>query len=605
MEVLCIALLTGIGFVVAYHTYGRWLGSKIFALSAKAVCPSRKLEDGVDFVPTKKSVIFGHHFTSIAGTGPIVGPAIAIMWGWVPALLWVVFGSILIGAVHDFGALVVSLRNNGQTVGDIAGRLLNKRVRLLFLFILFMALTVVLAIFGLVIAAVFKQYPAAIFPCVVQIPIAVSIGVMLHRKGVGLLLPSIAALTVMYLSVIYGDTGILGEWNAAMAGWSIWTWVVVLLGYSYVASVLPVWTLLQPRDYVNSLQLISALALIMLGLFAAAIAGGAGDAKLTMVAPAFNPHPEGAPMIFPFLFITIACGAVSGFHCLVSSGTSSKQISSEPDARFVGYGSMLMEGFLATLVILACGAGLGLGVTTAGGETLIGEAAWAERYASWGAAKGLGAKVGAFVDGSANFLMALGLSAGVAVALMGVLVASFAGTTLDTACRLQRYVIQELGRTLSPEDGGVFAWLKNKHGATIFAVCIAGAMAAVPPSGSEWTLANAGKGGLILWPLFGATNQLLAGLCFMVITFYLWRRGKPVWFLVIPMIFMLIMPLWAMLHQLFSAPGWLVGENPDYLLGGIGLATVALEIWMIFEGWQLFPKAKGVLEDGALDAETA
>jgi len=605
MEVLCIALLAGIGFVVAYHTYGRWLGSKIFALSAKAVCPSRKLEDGVDYVPTKKSIIFGHHFTSIAGTGPIVGPAIAIMWGWVPALLWVVFGSILVGAVHDFGALVVSLRNNGQTVGDIAGRLLNKRVRLLFLFILFMALTVVLAIFGLVIAAVFKQYPAAIFPCVVQIPIAIAIGVMLHRKGFGLLAPSIAALAVMYLSVIYGDSGILGEWNAAMAGWSIWTWVVVLLGYSYVASVLPVWTLLQPRDYVNSLQLISALALIVLGLFAAAISGGAGDAQLTMVAPAFNAHPEGAPMIFPFLFITIACGAVSGFHCLVSSGTSSKQISSEPDARFVGYGSMLTEGFLATLVILACGAGLGLGVATAGGETLIGEAAWAERYASWGAAKGLGAKVGAFVDGSANFLMALGLSTGVAVALMGVLVASFAGTTLDTACRLQRYVIQELGRTLSPHDGGVFAWLKNKHGATIFAVCIAGAMAAVPPSGGEWTLENAGKGGLILWPLFGATNQLLAGLSFMVITFYLWRRGKPVWFLVIPMIFMLIMPLWAMLHQLFSAPGWLVGEKPDYLLGGIGLATVALEIWMIFEGWQLFPKAKGVLEEGALDAETA
>ena len=366
----------------------------------------------MDYVPTKKSVIFGHHFTSIAGTGPIVGPAIAIMWGWVPALLWVVFGSILVGAVHDFGALVVSLRNNGQTVGDIAGRLLNKRVRLLFLLILFMALTVVLAIFGLVIAAVFKQYPAAIFPCVVQIPIAIAIGVMLHRKGVGLLVPSIAALAVMYLSVIYGDVGILGEWNAAMAGWSIWTWVVVLLGYSYVASVLPVWTLLQPRDYVNSLQLISALALIVLGLFAAALAGGAGDAQLTMVAPAFNAHPEGAPMIFPFLFITIACGAVSGFHCLVSSGTSSKQISSEPDARFVGYGSMLTEGFLATLVILACGAGLGLGVATAGGETLIGEAAWAERYASWGAAKGLGAKVGAFVDGSANFLMALGLSGG-------------------------------------------------------------------------------------------------------------------------------------------------------------------------------------------------
>ena len=586
MEVLLIALGAGFGFVVAYHTYGKWLGSKIFGLSAKAVCPSVKLEDGVDYVPTKKSVIFGHHFTSIAGTGPIVGPAIAIMWGWVPALLWVVFGSILIGAVHDFGALVVSLRNNGQTVGDIAGRLLNK-----------------LAIFGLVIAAVFKQYPAAIFPCVVQIPIAVAIGVMLHRKGFGLLMPSVLALGVMYLSVIFGDSGFLGSINETMAGWSVWTWVVVLLGYSYVASVLPVWTLLQPRDYVNSLQLISALGLIVAGLFVAAFGGGQGGTELTMVAPAFNPTPEGAPMIFPFLFITIACGAVSGFHCLVSSGTSSKQISSEPDARFVGYGSMLTEGFLATLVILACGAGLGLGVVSGGGEALVGEAAWAERYASWGAAKGLGAKVGAFVDGSANFLMAIGLSTGVAVALMGGLVASFAGTTLDTACRLQRYVIQEIGRTLSPNEEGLLGFLRNKHGATIFAIVLAGAMAAVPPAGQEWSVANAGKGGLLLWPLFGATNQLLAGLSFLVITFYLWRRGKPVWFLAIPMVFMLITPVWAMYYQLFDSPGWLVSDSPDYLLGGIGLATIALEVWMIIEAVKLFPKAKGVLEPSLVEPD--
>ncbi|HMP83848.1 MAG TPA: carbon starvation CstA family protein, partial [Verrucomicrobiota bacterium] len=170
MSVLLIAILTGLGFVVAYHTYGRWLGHKIFSLSAKAVCPSMRLKDGVDYVPTPKSVVFGHHFTSIAGTGPIVGPAIAIMWGWLPALLWVVFGSIFIGAVHDLGALVVSLRNNGQTVGDIAGRVMNRRVRVLFLLVLVMALTVVLAIFGLVIASVFRLYPAAIFPCTIQIP---------------------------------------------------------------------------------------------------------------------------------------------------------------------------------------------------------------------------------------------------------------------------------------------------------------------------------------------------------------------------------------------------------------------------------------------------
>jgi len=612
MATLLIALLSAIGFIVAYHTYGRWLGSKIFRLSADAICPSERLEDGVDYVPTKKSIVFGHHFTSIAGTGPIVGPAIAIMWGWVPALLWVVLGSIFIGAVHDFGALVVSLRNNGQTVGDIAGRVLNKRVRLLFLFILFMALTVVLAIFGLVIAAVFKQYPASIFPCIVQIPIAVAIGVLLHRKGVGLLLPSLIALAVMYLTVVFGNVGLLSEFNSALAAWPIWTWVVVLLGYSYVASVLPVWTLLQPRDYINSLQLISALALIVFGLFVAAFVGftpvGGEKQTLQMVAPAFEMNPKGAPFIFPFLFITIACGAVSGFHCLVSSGTSSKQLKKEPDARFIGYGSMLTEGFLATLVILACGAGLGLGVVR-GDELLTGRSAWDAQYTSW-AAMNLGAKVGAFVNGSANFLQALGLSAAVAVALMGVLVASFAGTTLDTACRLQRYVVQELAATIGGKarDEGVrpaapFALLQNKHGATIFAVVIATAMAAVPPGGADWTLANAGKGGLILWPLFGATNQLLAGLSFLVITFYLWRRGRAVWFLVIPAIFMLIMPMWAMIHQLFFAPGWLVSGQPDYLLGGIGLATIALEIWMIVEAVRLFPKVKGVVEENALDQQ--
>ena len=679
MATLLIALLAGVGFIVAYHTYGRWLGSKIFRLSADAICPSERLKDGVDYVPTSKSVVFGHHFTSIAGTGPIVGPAIAIMWGWVPALLWVVLGSIFIGAVHDFGALVVSLRNNGQTVGDIAGRVLNKRVRLLFLFTLFMALTVVLAIFGLVIAAVFKQYPAAIFPCVVQIPIAITIGVLLHRKGIGLLLPSLIALSVMYLTVIFGNEGPLGAFNKSLASWPIWTWVVVLLGYSYIASVLPVWTLLQPRDYINSLQLISALALIVLGLCASAFMNftpsGGTVQELKFVAPAFQMHPAGAPMIFPFLFITIACGAVSGFHCLVSSGTSSKQLKHEPDARFVGYGSMLTEGFLATLVIIACGAGLGLGAGLMFSEneqkqktaqvTLVGEGkrivesveggfvvsdpaaegkppvkitsvnanhfaeqnlffdfsgeepralaagttAWNSRYESWSSAKGLPAKVGAFVDGSANFLKSLGFPTAIAIALMGVLVASFAGTTLDTACRLQRYVVQELAVTLGGKTGGgdqpsaIFALLQNKHGATIFAVVIAAAMAAIPQGDAAWSLANAGKGGLTLWPLFGATNQLLAGLSFLVIMFYLWRRGRPVWFLAIPAVFMLVMPMWAMIHQLFFSPGWLVSDKPDYLLGGIGLATIALEIWMIVEAVRLFPKVKGVVEENALDQQ--
>jgi carbon starvation protein len=630
MDVLLIALLSGIGFVVAYHTYGRWLGRRVFALSTAAVCPSEALNDGQDFVPTPKSVVFGHHFTSIAGTGPIVGPAIAIIWGWLPALLWVLVGSIFIGAVHDLGSLVVSLRNRGQTVGDIAGRLLNARVRLLFLLVLLLALTIVLAVFGIVIASVFRQYPSAIFPCVVQVPLAIAIGLWLRRRGASLLMPSLGALALMYLSVIYGDVGALHAINTGMAAWPTWVWVVVLLAYSYLASVLPVWLLLQPRDYINALQLLSALGLVVAGLFVAAIIGGAPVATLDgmtrptleLVAPVVNWNPSGAPLVVPFLFITVACGAISGFHCLVSSGTSSKQLRRETDAQFVGYGGMVLEGFLAVIVILACAAGLGLGVTLNDGRVLTGDAAWMSRYGEWRTA--LGPMVAAFVDGSANFLGALGISRAIGVALMGVMVASFAATTLDTSCRLQRYVIQELatalaerrlrvGRSTGPASasGGLLALIcgpfRGKHGATILAVMLAALLAAVPPPGQPWALATAGTGGLILWPLFGATNQLLGGLAFLVISFYLWRRGRAVWFVVVPMVFMLVMPAWAMIAQSFVGdahnPSWI--SQKRWTLVGIAVATLALEAWMIVEAVRLFPRARGVMEETAVGLASA
>ena len=643
MTTLAIAIGALVLYLVAYHTYGKFLARKIFKLDPEAAVPSVELNDDKDYVPTKKGIIFGHHFTSIAGTGPIVGPALAVIWGWVPALLWVLFGSILIGAVHDFGSLVVSMRNRGQTVGDIAGRVLAPRTRILFLSILFMALTIVLAIFGLVIAAVFRMYPASIFPCLVQIPLAILIGTWLHRKGMNILLPSLIALAVMYGTVYYGNDGALGDLNAWLAGLPTLTWVVVLLVYSYIASVLPVWTLLQPRDFINSLQLLSAVALVVLGLIAAAFIGGApvepGAARpaLEIVAEPFRLSPEGAPWIFPFLFVTIACGAISGFHCLVSSGTSSKQIKCEPDAQFVGYGSMLTEGFLAVLVILACVAGIGLGIKGADGTSILtGAAAYDARYETWGAAAGLGAKVGAFVEGSANFLTALGLPATFAVALMGVFVASFAATTLDTACRLQRYVTQELASTFAPKistsalaaeaydfddntkgadrttgeaaDLGAhrfnpFVWLTNKHGATIFAIIIAGIIAALPLPGAEWSWNTAGKGGLILWPLFGATNQLLGGLAFLVITFWMWRRKLPVWFVLLPTVFMLILPGIAMAMQLFEAEGWLATRQ--WHLVFIGLATVALQVWMIVEAIIAWPAAKGILEPALPPLRTA
>ena len=598
MSTLLIALGSLVLYLIAYNTYGKWLSKKIFRLDPDAKVPSIELEDGKDFVPTSKGVIFGHHFTSIAGTGPIVGPALAVIWGWVPALLWVLFGSIFIGAVHDFGSLVVSMRNRGQSVGDIAGRVLAPRTRTLFLSILFLALTIVLAIFGLVIAAVFKMFPASIFPCLVQIPLAVGIGVILHRKGVNLLIPSLFALGFMYLTVVFGDWGPLHAINTYLSDLPIVAWVVILLVYSYIASVLPVWTLLQPRDFINSLQLLSALGLVVVGLVVAGLFGyGEGETKqsLEIVAPALRlgeNAPAGAPFIFPFLFITIACGAVSGFHCLVSSGTSSKQLRCETDAKAVGYGSMLTEGFLAVLVILACVSGLGLGIKgPTEGSILTGEAAYMARYETWGASSGLAAKVGAFVDGSANFLKALGLPGTFAVALMGVFVASFAATTLDTACRLQRYVTQELAAGLKIKP------LTNKHGATIFAIIIAGAIAAMPAPGATWEIANLGKGGLILWPLFGATNQLLGGLAFLVILFWMWRRQLPIWFVAIPAVFMLILPALAMWMQLFNGDSaWLTGTKPNYLLSFFGISTLALEAWIVYEALAAWPKAKGILE---------
>lgn len=598
MNVLLIALAALILYLVAYHTYGRWLARKIFRLDALAETPAYALEDGNDYVPTPRQVVFGHHFTSIAGTGPIVGPALAVIWGWVPALLWVLFGSILIGAVHDFGSLVISLRNRGQTIGDIAGRVLAPRARFLFLGILFLALTIVLAIFGLVIAAVFRTFPSAIFPCLVQVPLAVLIGLFLHRKGVGLLIPSVVALALMYASVYYGDAGWLGSFNQALAQWSTITWVIVLLIYSYVASVLPVWALLQPRDYINSLQLLSSLALVLMGMCVAAFVGGVpveqGGVRpaLELAAPAFRLSVEGAPAIFPFLFVTVACGAISGFHCLVSSGTSSKQLRNEKDAQLVGFGSMLTEGFLATLVILACTAGIGLGAHAIAGDAnssiLTGADAYQARYATWSGLNGLGAKVSAFVDGAANLLKVVGIGPAMAVALMGVFVASFAATTLDSACRLQRYVTQELART-----SGI-RLLQGKHAATLFAIGIAGLIAALPLPGKEWTWASAGSGGLILWPLFGATNQLLGGLAFLVILFWLRRRKLPIGFVLLPTVFMLILPASAMLIELMQPSGWIA--TGQWHLVGIGVATVLLELWMIVEAMLAWKSSNAVLE---------
>ena len=609
MQTLLIAVGAFVAYLVAYNTYGRWLARRIFMLDANATCPSEQINDGRDFVPTRRSIVFGHHFTSIAGTGPIVGPAIAVFWGWLPALLWVLFGSIFIGAVHDFGSLVVSLRSRGQTIGDVAARMINKRARVLFLLILFLALTVVIGIFGLVIAIIFATYPGSVFPIWIQIPIAIAVGWLVYKRGGSPLLLGLLALVVMYATIWIGAYQLridLTQWGLPITGTAaiaqnmspyanaVVVWTLALLVYCFFASVLPVWLLLQPRDFINSQQLYVALALLFIGLLITPFLSSGG---LEFVAPAINHLPADfhAPPIWPFLFITIACGAVSGFHCLVSSGTTSKQIRNERDAQMVGYGSMLLEGGLAVLVILACSAGLGKGVYDYDAgvgryvahvdpqtqQPLVGRAAWEKYYGAkhWNEFQ-LREKIGGFIEGGANMLRGVGVPVTFGISLMAVLVACFAATTLDTATRLQRYVISELGAAVR------FAPLQNKYAATTVAVVAGGAIAMIAgPAGP-------GSGGMILWPIFGATNQLLAGLAFIVIAFYLLRLNKPIWFLVPPLLLMLILPNWAMAINL--AQWW---DDGSVVLLAVGIAITLLEVWMIVEAALLFGRIRGVAPD--------
>ena len=553
MNSLLLAALMFAGYIVAYHTYGKYIGRRIFKVDPKAQCPSKQLQDNVDFVPTDKHILFGHHFTSIAGLGPIVGPAIAVIWGWVPAVIWVFFGSILMGAVHDFGSLIVSIRSQGHSIGDLAADIVNSRVRTLFLLIVFFGLWIVIAVFALIIAILFNMYPQAVIPVWFEIPIAVYLGYLVYKKGKSHVTLGIAAIILMYVTVMIG--AYIPLQMPALFGISpLAVWIVILLAYAYIASILPVQILLQPRDYINSHQLIVAMGLLSLGVLVA---------HPSLTAPAVDMTPKGAPPMLPFLFVVIACGAISGFHSLVASGTSSKQCDSERSALFIGYGGMLMESALATLVVIAIAAGLGMGLGTDDGRILRGIAAFNHHYSDWAAASGLAAKLAAFVTGSANMIEAIGIPAKITIAIMGVFLVSFAATTMDSAVRIQRYVVTELAGAWNVKP------FTKKHNATLVAVISAFILAFYNGSG---------KGALTLWPLFGAVNQLLAGLALLVITIYLIKRRINAAYTAFPMVFMIVMTGWAMMANLKN---FLAASN--WLLFAIGIAVFVLEIWMIAE----------------------
>jgi len=570
MDTLLLILICGGGYLVAYHTYGRVLAKKIFRLDKNALVPSVEQQDGVDYVPTRKGIIFGHHYTSIAGTGPIVGPAIGIIWGWLPALLWVFFGSIFMGAVHDFGALVISLRNEGKSISEVAAKYINMRVRFIFFAVVFLSLLIVIAIFGVVIAAVFTRFPSAVIPVWLQIPIAVALGFAVYKKTANVAIATAIAVFGMYLCIAVGSL-IPVRPGTAFGIPPTGLWVIILLIYAWVASTLPVTTLLQPRDYINAWQLFIAMGLLVSGVVVSSLSDG-----LPLVAPAFNRAlPAGTPPIWPFMFVIIACGAISGFHSLVASGTSSKQVAKETDCQFVGYGSMLLESFLAVLVLVCVAAGIGMALKLDDGTILTGQAAWQHQYGTWIGEKGLSDKIAPVVIGAANMMAKLGLPETVGITLMGVFIASFAGTTLDTSTRIQRYVVSELANDLR------IPFFANRWIATTFVVLTAAGLAFA--TGAD------GTGAMKLWPLFGTANQLLAALALLVVTLYLKSKGGMKYIVTaLPCIIMLVITNWALVKNeiIFLTNEKYAGEK--WLLSIIGAGIFVLALWMTIEASMAF-----------------
>ncbi|MGA7616896.1 MAG: carbon starvation protein A [Thermoanaerobaculia bacterium] len=551
MNAIIIAVV-GLGaFLVAYLLYARFLADRIFRLDPDAVTPAHEFSDDQDFVPTNKHVLWGHHFTSVAGAAPIVGPAIAVFWGWLPALLWVVLGTIFFAGAHDFGTLWISARHQGRSIGSLTEDVVSRRSRTLFMIVIFLLLLMVNAVFAIVIARLFVQFPGSVVPVWFSLPLAMLIGWIIYRRKGKLLWPSIGALIALYVVIWFGSKMpvVLPKMLFGLPPAAIW--VIVLFIYAWVASRLPVWLMLQPRDYINSHQLIVGLGILYVGLFVG---------HPSMAAPAWNPATAGAPPLVPILFITIACGAISGFHGLVSSGTSSKQLDRETDAKFVGYMGAIGEGALALGSILVVTAGLAAT-----------RAEWfGTFYQSWSSASGGAASF--FVKGLAHMAEYLGVPAPIGEVFASVIVVSFAATTMDTGVRLQRYIIAELGDQYRIEI------LKEPTVATTIAAgsCLLLAFGAHAPGG------GVGSGGLVIWPLFGTTNQLLAALSLIVLSVYLRKLGRSILPTIIPMIFLLVMTIWAMVESLGR---WFLGDSPNYLMGVIGLIVLFAAVWMALEAW--------------------
>lgn len=549
-------MLLGLGiFILGYFIYSKYLARRVFQLDESFETPAHELNDGIDYVPTNKFILWGHHFTSVAGAAPIVGPAIAVIWGWLPAFLWVTIGTVFFAGMHDFGALWASGRNKGRSIGALSARYIGKRGANLFLVVIFLLLLMVIAAFAVVIKNLLISTPTSVIPTWGAILVALLVGVAVYRLRWPLVPVTIVGVTALYALIVVGNSVpvVLPE-NFLGIGPATF-WILTLFIYGAIASLLPVWVLLQPRDYINGVQLFVGLGL----LYGAVLIGTLfADVKHQIVAPMWNTAvPDGTPNMVPLLFVTIACGAISGFHGMVSSGTSSKQIDKETDQRFVGYFGAVGEGLLSLGTILA---------VVAGFRTV---AEWDAVYSAFGAGG-----VNAFVEGGGMLMEdGLGLPASLSATVLATMAVLFAATTMDTGMRLLRFVVQEMGDVMKIKV--------TKFPATVIVVVVG--------LGLTFSQGLDGEGGLRIWPLFGTTNQLLASLTLSILAVMLIRKRRNPWPALIPLVIVFVMSFWAAFEQL----GDLMNpENPDWLLFALDVIIIIISAWVAVEAIAAMRRAR-------------
>ncbi len=550
-----VLIIIGLGiYLVFYHLYGKYLQRSIVGKSDKET-PAKRLYDGVDYVPANKYVLFGHHFASIAGAAPIVGPVIALAWGWLPALLWIWFGNVFIGAVHDYLSLMSSVRYDGHSIQWVAGKVIKKRTSYIFAWFIFFVLILVVAAFGAVLGKIFVKQAAVPTAYFLQIFFAIILGFIMYRLKWSFGVSSIIAIIMLAASI----------WAAVYYPFhaSYQTWMIVFLIYIIIAAALPVNILLQPRDYMNAWLLVFGL---VIGGIAVLLAGKPMSIPETTMFSA--PIIGGKPSPFwPTIPLIIACGSLSGFHALVGSGTTSKQLSEEIEGLFIGYGGMLTEGFLSTLVVLSIGiAGAGL-LGSAKSSILTNPTAFGNNYLH--IMKSSGGPVGLFAKSYAAVVyMVLGIPKKFMVLLAAMWVASFAMTTLDTTNRLARYTFAEIMEPIKDKARGLYDFFTNKWVASFIPAVIGIALA----WSGEWKL---------IWPAFGAANQMLASIALFTVSSWVMRvQKKPSWSIFSAALFLWVTVTAAMIWYLVVVSPGAIHKNP--LQGGLLTAIMVIMILLNF-----------------------